>query len=186
MNQSRVAYPYAKSLFQLSLELRKVEEVLKDMQLISLICLENPSFQRILESPIIPQDKKRNILDILLKGRVTDITLQICDLLRKKNRIIYLFDIANQYINIYKKENNILSAELISAVPVSDTLKEEFKSLILKKFNSSNIDLTQTLNKEILGGYILKVGDRQIDQSIKGKLVSLKNKFKDNPYISKL
>lgn len=186
MNESRVAYPYAKSLFSLTKEQGKVEEVLNDMQLIASVCAENPTLDQVFKSPIIPHDKKNSIMDTIFKGRVSNLTFEIYSLLRKKNREMYLSEIAKQFVNIYKQENNIVSAQITSAAPLTEHLRSEFKNLISSKFGSKKIEMQEVVDNEILGGYILRVGDRQIDQSIKGKMLTLKSKFKDNPYISKL
>jgi len=186
MNESRVAFPYAKSLFQLSKDQGKVNEVVSDMELIAAVCAENPNLVRTLQSPIIGHDKKKAIMDTIFKGRVSNLTFEIYSLLKKKNREMYLPDIAKAFVNIYKAENNIIAAKITLSAALTDHLRNEFKEIVASKFNAKEVELEEVINPEIIGGYILKVGDKQIDQSIKGKLVELKNKFKDNPYISKL
>jgi F-type H+-transporting ATPase subunit delta len=186
MNESRVAFPYAKSLFQLAKEQGKINEVVADMQLIATVCAENPNLESMLKSPIIGHDKKKSIMDTIFKGRVSNLTFEIYSLLKKKNREMYLSEIAKAFVAIYKDENNIIGAKVTVASPLPEQLKSEFKQMVSSKFNSKNIELEEVINSEIIGGYILKVGDRQIDESIKGKIVALKNKFKDNPYIAKV
>lgn len=186
MNESRVAYPYAKSLYLLTQELGNTEELVKDMELVSAVCKENPALAQLFKSPIVPHDKKKSIMDTIFKGRVSSLTFDIYALLKKKNREAYFAEIAKQFVLIYKAANNIISAQITSASPLTDKLREDFKLLIAKKFNSEKVEVEELINPEIVGGYILKVGDRQIDHSIIGKIATLKNKFKDNPYISQL
>lgn len=186
MNESRVAYPYAKSLYQLTQERGNTEELVKDMELIVAVCKENPSLAQLFKSPIVPHDKKKSIMDTIFKGRVSSLTFDIYALLKNKNRESYFAEIAKQFIIIYKQANNIISAQITSATPLTDKLREEFKTLISKKFNSDKVEVEELVNPDIIGGYILMVGDRQIDHSIIGKITTLKSKFKDNPYISQL
>jgi F-type H+-transporting ATPase subunit delta len=186
MNESRVSYPYAKSLFTLALEKGKLEEVTNDMKLIYSVCKENPSLTQTLHSPIISSDKKKAVIDTIFKGRVSDLTFEIYTLLKRKHREMFLADIAYHFVELYKNHNHIVTVKLVTASPINDELRNGFRSILTAKFNSNKIELHESVDSEIVGGYILTVGDKQINQSIKGKIIELKSKFKDNPYVSKL
>jgi F-type H+-transporting ATPase subunit delta len=66
---------------------------------------------------------------------------------------------------------------------LDEKMKAEMEMLVAKISGKTKIDLEQKIDKELIGGFILNVGDQQIDASIKSKLKSLKTKFGENPYI---
>jgi F-type H+-transporting ATPase subunit delta len=184
MHESRVASRYAKALLDLSKEKGVLEEVEKDMELFNKICHENPLFVRVMSNPIIPHDKKQAILNKLLKGKVNKMTLLIFGIISQKNRESYLFHIAKEFITQYKEYKGIETAEVTTTFPLTDAQKTTFINII-GGLKGKKVDLQEKRDESIIGGYILKVGDRQIDESIKFKLQRLKSKFKDNPYIAK-
>ncbi|MBX9853754.1 MAG: ATP synthase F1 subunit delta [Cytophagaceae bacterium] len=184
MHESRVASRYANSLLELAHEKGALEQVHKDMVLFTKIGEENPALVRIFKNPIITHEKKLAILNSLLKGRVSDLTFSMFDIISRKNREPYLYFIAKEFISLYKKKNNIETAEVTTTFPLTDAQRTSFVNLVAGA-TGKKVDLHEKIQDEIIGGYILKIGDRQIDESVKSKLQKLRTKFKDNPYISK-
>ena len=99
-----------------------------------------------------------------------------------KKRAGILADIAKEFIEAYKVHKNIKTAQVTSAVAINADQKAKIISL-LSKNDDSTIDLQEIVNPDIIGGMILRVGDRQIDESIRRKLNNLELEFDDNPYI---
>jgi F-type H+-transporting ATPase subunit delta len=185
MHESRVARPYAKSLLELAEEKGKLEEVNKDMSLFVDVAKANIQFQHMLKNPIINHDKKQAVLDTIFKGRVSDMTLAMFRIIVHKNREAFLYDIAKEFKNQYKVFKGISSAEVTTTYPLSQDQKNVFVSMVAKK-EGKKVELSEKVDESIIGGFVLKVGDMQIDESIKAKLHRLESKFKDNSYISKL
>jgi F-type H+-transporting ATPase subunit delta len=184
MNESRVASRYAKSLLDLAQEKGILEQVNNDMELFNKICKENPMLSRVFKNPIIDHSKKLAILDSLLKGRVNDLTLSMFKIISQKNREAYLYFIAKEFTRQYREFKGIVTAEVKTTFPLSDAQRTSFVKLIAGATNKQ-VELQETIDEDIIGGYVLNIGDRQIDESIKRKIQKLKTKFKDNPYISK-
>lgn len=185
MQESRVASRYAKSLLDLAHEKGVLEQVHKDMGMFYELCKANPELARVFKNPIITHEKKLAILDSLLKGRVNDMTLAIFKIISRKNREAYLYFIAKEFIHQYRVFKGIESAEVITTFPLTDAQRTSFVNLIAGA-TGKKVELKESINGEIIGGYVLNIGDRQIDESIKSKIQKLKTKFKENPYISKL
>jgi F-type H+-transporting ATPase subunit delta len=185
MHESRVARPYAKSLLLLAQEKGRLDEVKKDMDLFVQVCEENNNFVHVMKNPIIPHDKKKNILDTLFKGRVSDLTMSMFNILTRKNREAFLFDIAKAFTEQYNVVSGIEIAEVTTTFPLTEDQKNDFMKIVSQR-DGKKVKLKTNIDEEIIGGYILKVGDRQVDESIKTKLQRLKSEFKENPYISKL
>jgi F-type H+-transporting ATPase subunit delta len=185
MGSTRVASRYAKSLIELAKEKNHLEQVSADMELLVKIAGENPQFAKVMNNPIIGHDKKQSILNALFKGRVDDLTFSLFSIITRKNRETHLVEIGKEFIHQYRLLQGIELAEITTTFPLTDSLREDFRRLIAKT-EKRKVALQEKIDKNIIGGYILKIGDRQVDESIKAKLQKLKSKFKDNPYISKL
>jgi F-type H+-transporting ATPase subunit delta len=183
MADTRVASRYVKSLLSLAVEQGVVEAVNNDMQFFDKVCHSNRDFVLMLKSPIIRHEKKKEILNKLFKGRVHALTMSIIEILTKKNREPLLPAIATEFHNAYNVYKGIGKASIISTVPVDDALRAELVAIVKKLSNMKQVELEEKVDKDLIGGFILNVGDRQIDASIKNKLKVLKNKFSENPFI---
>lgn len=184
MHESRVASRYAKSLLDLSREQNLLDVVFADMELFAKVGEENPQLVRVLKNPIITQDKKLGILTGLFKGKVNSLTLSMFDIITKKGREGYLFYIAKDFITQYRALKGITTAEVVTTYALSADQRNAFVKIIQGATNNK-VELTEKVDSDIIGGYILKIGDKQIDETIKSKLNRLKNKFTDNTYIAK-
>ncbi len=185
MKESIVASRYAKSLLGLAKEKGSLEEVGKDMLLLAQIAKSSPQFVRVLKSPVVSHDKKKAIMNALFKGKVGWLTTAFFDLLARKGREGYLAQIAFEFDKQYKLLKGIQEAEVVSATALGAEQKESLKKLVNKISGKTAIELTEKIDRSLLGGFVLTVDDFQIDQSVKSKINNLKNKFKDNPYIAK-
>jgi F-type H+-transporting ATPase subunit delta len=183
MIDSRAASRYVKSLLGLAVEQNALEQVHHDMQLFAKVVEENRSFELMLKNPIIKHDKKRDILENLFKGKVHNLTMSILDIITRKNREPLLPAIAKEFHNAYNEYKGIGKATVTTAVPLDAKLRTDIENLVKKYSDKSNIELTEKIDKDMIGGFILNVGDRQIDASIKNKLKALKLNFSQNPYI---
>jgi F-type H+-transporting ATPase subunit delta len=185
MQDTMVAFRYAKSLLTLAVEQNQLEEVNKDMLLFAKVSDENPQFVRILKSPVISHDKKKAILNSIFSGKVGKMTSAFIDLSAKKGREGYLPQIAEAFSEQYKVLKGIQVAEVVSAAEISASQKEELHNLVKRLSGKTLVELKEKVDHSLIGGFILNVDDQQIDHSIKGKIANLKKKFKENPYISK-
>ncbi len=95
-------------------------------------------------------------------------------LLDKNNKLSVIDKIIEEFEKIHNTENQIIDVETITATEMNDTQKKDVKKFILEKTNSKTINITHNISKKILGGIIIKYGDRIIDSSIKNKLNNLK------------
>ncbi len=183
MVDSRAASRYVKSLLGLAIEQNALENVHNDMLFFTSVCNENKAFELMLRSPVIPHDKKSEILSKIFKGKVHSLTMAFFDIITRKNREPLLPAIAKEFHNAYNENKGISKATIISAVPLDAKLRGEFESLVKKYSEKSQVELIEKVDPEMIGGFVLNVGDRQIDASIRNKIKSLKVKFSQNPYI---
>jgi len=183
MSEKRAASRYAKSLLELAVEQGKIEEVRDDMQLFAKVCKENKNFTLLLKNPIVRHDKKKSILNAIFKDKVGKLTLAIFDIVTQKNREPILPLIATEFQTQYNAFKGIELAKVTTAVPLTKELKEKLVGIVKTISDRSSVELVEEIDKDIIGGFILKVGDRQIDDSIKSKLKALELEFSQNQYI---
>lgn len=183
MADLRAASRYVKSLLDLAIEQKALENVHDDMVLFAKVYGESKPFALMLRSPVIPHDKKREILAKIFKGKVNNLTMAFFDIITKKNREPLLGAIAKEFHNAYNEYKGIGKATVTSAVPLDSKLRSEFEDLVRKYSEKKQVELVERVDPEMIGGFVLNVGDRQIDASIRNKIKALKVKFSQNPYI---
>jgi F-type H+-transporting ATPase subunit delta len=186
MRDIKVASRYAKSLLKIAIEENSLEDLYNDMELVKEVCNNNKDLTLLLKSPIIKSDKKTLILNEIFGEKVTQMTSKFMAIITSKKREDILGDIASSFIDIYKSHKNIKTAQVTSAIPLSKEQREKVIALLKEKNNSETIDLAEVVDPTIIGGMILKVGDKQIDESIKRKLINLEMEFNNNPYVSEI
>ncbi|MCB0410346.1 MAG: ATP synthase F1 subunit delta [Flavobacteriales bacterium] len=180
MRDIKVASRYAKSLLGIALEQNALESIHQDMMHINQTCNANRDLTIFLKSPIIKSDKKLAILNELFSG-INQISKSFISIIVSKKREGILEDIAVAFIDAYKVHKNIKTVSITTAIALNESQKKKIADLVNK--DNSTIELKEIINPEIIGGMILRVGDTQVDESIKRKLTNLEMEFDDNPYI---
>jgi len=179
-----VAKRYAKSLLGLAKEMGVLNEVNADMKLFASVCIENRELPVLFRNPIVPSDKKLGILKSLFGSKMSKLSMSFFEIVANKGREKYLYDIARSYTEQYKVLNGIRTAEITSAVGLDDTLRAKVYEM-LRVSNNSEVELNEKIDKNLIGGFILRVGDKQYDASISSDLNKLARRFSTNPYIAR-
>lgn len=174
---SKAGARYAKSLLDLSKEQNAVEEVKNDMVFFEQIVDDNSELEAILKNPIVPLDKKQGILQGIFGGKVHAITASFLKLVVSKGRSSILYDTSEQFIAQYNAIKGIVTAEVTSASALTDANRTEVVNLVKKELGASEVVVKEKVNPELIGGFILKVGDRQFDASVASGLNKLKKEF---------
>src|SRR5882757_1090019 len=163
MADIRVASRYVKSLLSLAIEQGVVENVHDDMKLFSGVCQSSHPFLNMLRSPIIKHDKKRDVLEAIFKGKVHALTMSIMDILTHKNREPLLPSIASEFAVAYNEYKGIERATVTTTFPIDAKLKADVEAMVMKLSTRKQVELVEKVDKDLIGGFILNVGDRQID-----------------------
>ena len=182
MKQTRASIRYAKALLTISVERNCLEGSFKDMVLIEKICSENRDLKLLLKSPIVKTEQKIKILNQILTNKIQQLSLDFIEIIITKKREYLLIGIAKKFIELYKIENNIETATVTTAAPISTELKKKIISYI-KDRNNNQVDLIEVVDSEIIGGAIIRIGDKQLDASIERDLSELRQTFNKSLYI---
>jgi F-type H+-transporting ATPase subunit delta len=175
MNDSKIPVRYSRALFQLATEKNLLDKVNGDMLFISEIC-KMDEIKEILESPVIVPSKKSAIFHSVLDKNIEKITLSLVDLLIKNGRENYLPAVARVFKDETLKYKGITETLLTTAVPVNDKSRKEISEMIASLFKTK-VDLKETIDKEIIGGFVLRVNDNFIDASVRNKLRKIRREL---------
>lgn len=186
MSVIRIASRYAKSLLDLGKDQNAMDEVVSDMEGFSKM-VENRDLYLLLKSPIIKAGKKAEIFDVLFEGKVNKLTKAFFDIILRKGRESYLPEIATEFLNQYKRMKGISSVKLTTAAPISDAVLESIKAkLLASDVTDKSVDFETSVDESLIGGFIVKVGDKQIDASVSHKLAKLAKEMTNKEYESSI
>ena len=176
MQSHRAATRYAKSIIELAKEQKVLDEVYSDMQLFSAVIEENRVFAVMLKNPIINHDKKRNVLHALFDTRMNKLTILAFDLITKKNRESILAEISTELQVQYNALKGLQVAEITTTINLDDELRKKFNELVAD-ISGKKAKLKEVVDESIVAGFVLNVGDRRLDQSIKTQLNNIKREL---------
>ena len=171
-----VANRYAKSLMELAIESKQLDAVRGDMKTIEQVCAENREFELFLNSPVIKTDKKIVVLNSLFKGKISDLTLSFLNLITSKHRESFIHAIASAFDEQYKVNKNIFTAVVTSAKGLDAATKLKVTELIKSQMNGE-VELKEKIDPNTIGGFILRIGDKQIDKTVARQLSNLKKEL---------
>jgi F-type H+-transporting ATPase subunit delta len=183
MQNPRLAARYAKSILDLAKEINQLDVVFNDMQVLQTICKGNKDFVAVLKSPIIKADKKQAIVGAVLQSRVGTLTTQFNNLLIVKGRESFLPEIATAFIEQYKVYKNIQTVTLLTATEVSAETLQSIKQTVSNSLPGKTIEIITKVKPELIGGFVLEVGDKQVDASIAYDLKAVSKQFMNNDFI---
>lgn len=185
MNTGLISSRYALTLLNFSIENGEQDEVYDKMKLLSEVYLNTHILRHALNNRSILKSDKKKILITACGGNLPISLDKMLDLILNNEREDVLHFIALQYIKLYREKYKIQSAKLTTAYSMDNEETERFLSRIEKIVNE-NIELETETNPDIIGGFILQLGDYRWDASMSGKLSRLKNTIKESDEITKL
>lgn len=171
-----VASRYAKSLLELVQEQGKLDSVKNDVEQVLATLKSNTQVQAVLRNPIISGDKKRGILLALFDNKVNPLIVSFFTILVNKGRAAILVDILQEFIREYNVVRGIVNATVVSASALSQENLKNLEAKISSEIGAQVL-LKNKVDASVIGGFVLRVGDKQIDASIAGKLQKLDKYF---------
>ena len=178
MRVGQVAVRYAKALFQSSREQGVLDAVRADMEIFLETVQLVPDIHQLLESPIVDSGRKSIMLTEAFKSHMSPLGLDFIQLVIANKREEYLPGMAHYFVQLYKKEKGIMVAKISSAVGLEKNSSDQIRELVKAAFKSE-IELNEEIKEDLIGGFVLKIEDKQLDASVKGKLASIKNELQN-------
>lgn len=186
MNNPRLAKRYAKSLVDIATDLNQLDAVHEDIKFLNSVVKKSREFVLMLESPIIKPDKKYKVISAITKGNISRITDTFIKLLCNKNREANLPGVIISFIEQYNTIRGLHNAQLTTATPASKELIDSFVSKIKASTSYDHVQLETVVDDKIIGGFILQMEGKLIDNSIRRNLHDVRKQFENNDYLHKL
>lgn len=164
-----VAKRYAEALFEVAVETNQLDEFKEELSSVSNVLESEAQLKTIFEHPKLSKDEKKDILNSLFKGKVKDEIINLLYVIVDKGRERYIKDIKKEYITLANEKQGIVEGRAITAIELEENKLKELEEKLSKRFNKT-IKLTNEIDKDILGGVLVKIGDKVIDSSVKGQI----------------
>jgi len=182
MSIHRAASRYAKSILDLSIEKGQLEGVFSDFNNLAAMGKASRELNLALNNPVLTSDKKLNILKALFSKGANSLTLTFFEVISRKNREGILLEVAKEFVGQYNAYKSIQVAEVSSASSLTDKQRTQLIAVVKEISGMKEVQLVEKINPSLIGGFVLKVNDRQLDESISSKLNALRVQFSKNLY----
>lgn len=164
---------YALALYSVAEEKGKVEEYINDLRTICDIIDNNHDFYEVIKHPQISTTQKKKTFIKIFKGNIDEDLLSFLLILIEKDRILFLREKLNQMENIYLEKHNTLKAKVKSVIPLTEEQRNRLNDKLQGKYNKKII-IEEEIDKSIIGGLYVRVGNDVIDGTLKTKLHEMK------------
>ncbi|MEG1782158.1 MAG: ATP synthase F1 subunit delta [Oscillospiraceae bacterium] len=175
---SKLSRVYAGALFDIALEASIAQEILQQTVELLAVLKENPKFEKLLNAPVVPIKEKIALLDEIFGGKINTYLLNYMKVMTQRKCAFELADSFLEYEKLYNKHNNIEKVTAITAVPMTGELMDKLKAK-LTNITEKTILLNNVVDKNCIGGVILKMNDHEINDSIAQKLETLKAQLRN-------
>ena len=181
MRNTKVTSRYAKSLLDLAIEQNQLDACKADMQGVVEMCKESKELSLLLKSPVVKTDKKVAILNQVFAS-LGGLSKSFINIITNKKREMLLEGIAERFLLIYKQHKGIRSAVVTTAVPLVNDLRTAIQAFV-EKHAGGQVELTERVDEKLVGGAVIRIGDKQLDASVLRQINTLKQTFNKNLYI---
>jgi F-type H+-transporting ATPase subunit delta len=174
MNESQISVRYAKAFFLLAKSKNTIDTAYKDIELVLTVLKDSKDLEHTFDSPIIQTSKKVAVLTEIFKSHISELTFNFLKTVFENKREAFLKMILLDVQQYCKTEQGIRSAILTTAVPISEIIKEELKQKINDSYKCTT-ELSEKVDEDIIGGFVLQIDDVQYNASLKLQLNNIKH-----------
>jgi F-type H+-transporting ATPase subunit delta len=178
MNEARIAARYARALFSLASDRGLDEEVRNDLRMVLRLKEESAEFRLLLATPVLRSSEKIRMLNVALTGAMGELTLLFLGQLIGHHREFCLESVVRMYHQLSKASRGILEARILTAGPVEEDIMDEITGR-LARFAGSRIEMSREIREELIGGFILRLEDQQLDASVQAQLKRIRNELRE-------
>jgi|Deesub1362A_J573_1020465.scaffolds.fasta_scaffold00415_31 F-type H+-transporting ATPase subunit delta len=178
MLKGAVAARYAQALFDVARDSDTIADTENELRGILQALKESRELQQVLYNPQVPVDLKKEIIKEVFGAHVSKNTLNFLCVILDRRREVYLKDIVEQYVALANETRNVIQAEVTSAVELPTVHKVNLGQ-VLSRMTGKEIRISYQVNPDIIGGLVVRLGDRIIDASVKRQLERLKDSIRE-------
>lgn len=175
MAGTRAAIRYAKAILSLATEQKKAEAINNDMKSMASTIAENMELSNMLNNAVIKSESKKAIL-LAVFPKLNKMSSNLFDVLISNKRMNLLNEITLQYTILFDAANGKEVAKVTTAIPMTTALEAKVLAKV-KQLTNKEVILENIVDENILGGFILRVGDKQYNASVSNSLNKIKREF---------
>lgn len=168
-----VTKTYGEALFELAVETGTVDTVMEEVKVVIEIFKENPELFKLLNHPKISKEEKITVIENIFKGKFSDTIVGFLVLIVDKGRYNEINGIFDCFMYKVKELKNIGIAYVTSAIELSEEEKKNIEKKLLLTTKYVGFEMNYAVDKSIIGGLVIRIGDRVVDSSIKTKIENL-------------
>ena len=162
---------YAKAIYELAEEKKILTKIVDDFMKLKKLLKENDSLSNLIKSPAISKSVKQNsILKILNKAKAQELTTKFFGTLANNGRLTLINDVIENFLSEVSRINGEVKAEVISSFVLDQNQQKKVVSAITEATGIKKIILSTSVDESLIGGLIVKIGSKMIDNSLKTKL----------------
>nr|WP_308691532.1 F0F1 ATP synthase subunit delta [uncultured Terrisporobacter sp.] len=171
-----IANRYAEALFQLSEEENITKEIYNELHDVVELIKNNKELDNVLKSPLVAKNEKTQLIEALFNNKINNDLKNFLKILVEKGRISSLKSIELTFKELLNDKHNIIEGTVISAIALTEKQVKELEEKLSKKYNK-NVTLENEVDQSILGGVLVRLGNTQIDGSVKTRLNNIKDQL---------
>jgi len=169
-----IAQAYGEALYELAVEENKVSELTDEARSLKAAFSDGDDFLRFVKHPQITKEEKVKVIEDSLKGKVSDDMVGFLKLIVEKDRTTEIIPIFDYFIKAVDDLMGIGNARVSTPLQLSETQKENIEKRLLDTTDYKEMHIEYEVDPSLIGGMIVRIGDRVVDSSIKTRLYELK------------
>ena len=169
-----VGTTYGEALFELAVDEGREDQFLEEVTALKELLKQNPDFEKLMNHPKILKEEKIKVLEEVFEGRISKELLGLLHLVVSKDRYGQINEILDYFIAEVKKSQKIGIACVTTAIPLGEAKKKEIEEKLLETTDFVKMEMHYQVEEDLIGGMIIRIGDRVVDSSVRTKLFDLR------------
>ena len=168
-----VSKVYGDALFEAAREAGRMDDMYEEVLELQKLLQANEELQKMMENPKVIREDKENVIETVFRGRISDEIVELMKLMIAKGRYSNIESVFDYFIGLVKEEKKIGIAYVTTAVELTDVQKDEIVRRLLETTRYESFEMNYAVDASLIGGMVIRIGDRVVDSSIKTKLYEL-------------
>ena len=168
-----VSKVYGDALFEAAREAGRMDDMYEEVLELQKLLQANEELQKMMENPKVIREDKENVIETVFRGRISDEIVELMKLMIAKGRYSNIESVFDYFIGLVKEEKKIGIAYVTTAVELTDGHKDEIVRRLLETTRYESFEMNYAVDASLIGGMVIRIGDRVVDSSIKTKLYEL-------------
>ena len=164
---------YGDALFELAKEENKVDAIYEEVQVLIQVLDENPNLIQMMTHPHISKEEKLQTVETVFKGKISDEIIGLMRMVVEKDHFGQMKDIFEYFVSSVKEFKNIGVCYISTPLELSDQKKKEVENRLLETTKYETLETHYKIDKDLIGGMVIRIGDRVVDSSIRTKIYNL-------------